>query len=126
MALWTAIALAGLGVAGHTGLAGLFVSDAATVAALRPFLLCLAVTQPILQTHFALAGAHRGAGDTMTPFLAAAAGNWALRLPFAAALAWWDADLVWVWWALSIDHVTRMTWLAWSFRRGRWRRARAI
>ena len=126
MALWTAIALGALGVAGHGALAGLFVSDPETVAALRPFLLCLAVTQPMLQTHFALAGAHRGAGDTMTPFLAAAAGNWALRLPFAAALALWDADLVWVWWALSIDHVTRMVWLGWSFRRGRWARARAI
>jgi putative MATE family efflux protein len=126
LALWTAIALGALGVAFHGALAGVFVSDAETVAALRPFLLCLAVTQPILQTHFALAGAHRGAGDTMTPFLAAAAGNWALRLPIAFALAWRDAALVWVWWALSIDHVTRMTWLAWSFRRGRWRRAGAI
>jgi putative MATE family efflux protein len=127
LALWLAIALGAVGLASHDALAGLFVSDAETIAALGPFLVCLAVTQPFLQTHFALGGAHRGAGDTMTPFLAAAAGNWVLRLPFAFALAYvWEADLVWVWWALSIDHVTRMTWLAWSFRRGRWRRAGAI
>ena len=34
----------------------------------------------------------------------------ALRLP-----------LVWVWYALLFDHITRATWLAYSFRRGRWR-----
>jgi putative MATE family efflux protein len=110
----------------RTPLARLFVDDAGTIAALEPFLLCLAVAQPFLQAHFALGGAHRGAGDTLTPFYAAAAGNWLLRLPlawlFADAL---DLELVWVWYALLFDHLTRSTWLAWSFRRGRWRHARA-
>jgi len=107
-------------------LARLFVEDAATVAALEPFLLCLALAQPFLQAHFALGGAHRGAGDTMTPFFAAAAGNWALRLPLACLFAFvWQLDLVWVWYALLFDHLTRTAWLAGSFRRGRWRQARA-
>jgi len=96
------------------------------VAALLPFLLCLAVSQPFLQAHFALGGAHRGAGDTTTPFLAATAGSWVFRLPLAFGLAYGlDAPIAWVWWALSVDHLTRMAWLAWSFRRGRWHRSPA-
>lgn len=110
----------------RTPLAHVFVADAGTVAALEPFLLCLALAQPFLQAHFALGGAHRGAGDTMTPFFAAAAGNWALRLPLACLFAYvWRLGLAWVWYALLFDHLTRAAWLAWSFRRGRWRHARA-
>ena len=121
LALWVAVALGALGALFHAPLARLFVGDAPTVAMLEPFLLCLALTQPLLQAHFALGGAHRGAGDTMTPFLAAAAGNWVFRLPIAFALAYGlDADVFWIWWALSIDHLVRTTWLTWSFHRGRW------
>jgi putative MATE family efflux protein len=110
----------------RTPLARLFVSDAATVEALGPFLLCLALSQPFLQAHFALGGAHRGAGDTLTPFFAAAAGNWALRLPLACLFTYGlRLELVWVWYALLFDHLTRSAWLAWSFQRGRWRHARA-
>ncbi len=102
-------------------LAGLLTSDAALVAELGPFLLCLALAQPFLQSHFALAGAHRGAGDTFTPFVAATVGNWALRVP----LAWLVShplglDVVFVWYALLFDHLARASWLFWSFRRGRW------
>jgi putative MATE family efflux protein len=107
-------------------LARFVVDDAATVAALTPFLLCLALTQPFLQAHFALGGAHRGAGDTFTPFLAATAGNWALRVPLACLFAFvLKLPLVWVWYALVFDHITRTAWLAHTFHRGRWRQARA-
>jgi putative MATE family efflux protein len=124
LALLVAVALGALGAAGRGSLARLFVGDAATAAILEPFLLCLAVSQPFLQAHFALGGAHRGAGDTTTPFLAATAGNWALRIPLALILAYGlDADVAWVWWPLVFDHLTRSAWLAWSFRRGRWRHA---
>ena len=44
-----------------------FTDDAATIAALGPFLLCLAFAQPFLQAQFTLGGALRGAGDTVTP-----------------------------------------------------------
>jgi putative MATE family efflux protein len=122
LALLVALVLGGACALGREGLARLFVGDPETVAILEPFLLCLAVSQPFLQAHFALGGAHRGAGDTVTPFLAATAGNWALRVPLAFALAFaLDAGVVWVWWALTFDHLTRSAWLAWSFRRGRWR-----
>ncbi len=124
LSLLVAVVLGALCAAWREELARLFVDDAATVAVLAPFLLCLAVSQPFLQAHFALGGAHRGAGDTTTPFLAAVAGNWALRLPLAFGLAYGvDAPIAWIWWALSLDHLTRTAWLAWSFRRGRWREA---
>jgi putative MATE family efflux protein len=126
LALGVAVVLGAACALARTPLARLFVSDAATVAALEPFLLCLALCQPVLQAHFALGGAHRGAGDTMTPFLAAAAGNWALRVPVACLFVFvLQLDLVWAWYPILLDHLTRAAWLAWSFRRGRWIRARA-
>ena len=98
----------------------LFTNDPATIQALGPFLLCLALSQPFLQAHFALGGAHRGAGDTWTPFIAATVGNWVLRTPVAFFLAFvLRTDVIWVWYALMIDHLARAVWLAWSFRRGR-------
>jgi Na+-driven multidrug efflux pump len=107
----------------RTPLARSFTSDADTIAALGPFLLCLAFTQPFLQAHFALGGAHRGAGDTFTPFVAATLGNWGLRVPLACLVAlvlrW---DLVWVWYVILFDHGMRATWLAHSFHTGRWAR----
>ncbi len=100
----------------------LFVDDPATIETLGPFLLCLALSQPFLQSHFTLGGAHRGAGDTWTPFIAATVGNWALRVPLALLFAYvLRLELVWVWYTLMFDHLTRSAWLAWSFRRGRWK-----
>lgn len=105
----------------HDPIARLFTDDEATLDALVPFLLCLALAQPFLQAHFALGGVHRGAGDTITPFLAATAGNWIFRLPLAALFTYGlGLGLVWVWYAIIFDHLTRMLWLGWSFRRRRW------
>ena len=93
------------------------------MAALGPFLLCLALCQPFLQSHFTLGGAHRGAGDTWTPFVASALGNWLVRVPLAAAFAFALAlPLVWVWYAILFDHALRAIWLARSFAQGRWSR----
>ncbi|RMD83962.1 MAG: MATE family efflux transporter [Candidatus Dadabacteria bacterium] len=103
-------------------IARLFTSDPETIATLGPFLLCLAFAQPMLQLHFTLAGIHRGAGDTWTPMVAAAVGNWGLRVPIAAiASLLLHADLVWVWAALVVDHTARALWLGLSLRRGRWK-----
>jgi putative MATE family efflux protein len=103
-------------------IAGLFTQETALVAQLVPFLICLALSQPSLQTHFALGGALRGAGDTWTPFVAATVGNWVLRVPlaflFAIALR---LPVTWIWGVIVADHMARAIWLAASFRRGRWR-----
>jgi putative MATE family efflux protein len=107
-------------------LARLFTNDARLIEALVPFLICLALAQPALQGQFALGGAHRGAGDTWTPFIATTVGNWAVRVPLAFAVALWlEWPVVWVFWLILLDHSLRALWLLLSFRRGRWREALA-
>ena len=102
-------------------LARLFTEDLAVVAALGPFMLTLACAQPILQLHFAFAGAHKGAGDMLTPLIAAIIGNWAIRSPIAlVAGGLLELDVVWVWIALIFDHIGRAIYLGASFLRGRW------
>lgn len=107
------------------GLTSSFTADPTIIADLTPFLLTLAVAQPFMGVHFTLSGALRGAGDTITPFLAASVGNWCLRVP----LAWWfassGAGLIWVWGALVGDHVVRCVWSVMAFRAGRWARRAA-
>lgn len=121
LAVGTAIPLGILFAVFRYPLAKLFTDDTQVVEALGPFMLALAVAQPFLQLHFTLGGAHRGAGDTWTPLVAASIGNWLLRVPlavvFAAVL---DLDVVWVWYALVIDHLSRAILLGWSFQRERW------
>jgi putative MATE family efflux protein len=122
LALLVAVALGAVCAFARAPLARLFTTDAALVAELGPFLLCLAIAQPFLQAHFTLGGAHRGAGDTWTPLAAATVGNWALRVPLACLFAYGlGTDVVWVWYALVLDHLARTAWLALSFRRGGWR-----
>jgi putative MATE family efflux protein len=122
LALLTAIPLAAVCVAFRIQLAELFTDDTAVIAALGPFMLVLALGQPFLQLHFTLGGAHRGAGDTWTPLLAAILGNWGLRIPLAIAFAGWlHTGVLWVWVALIADHITRATFLGLSFLSGQWR-----
>lgn len=122
LALGVAVVLGGVCAAVPRWLGGLFTDDAALVDELVPFLIVLALVQPALQAHFALGGAHRGAGDTVTPFVAAVLGNWTLRVPLALVFGYvLGAPVVWIWLVIFADHVARALWLAASFRRGRWR-----
>lgn len=122
IALFTAAVLGFLGGAAREPLARMFTSDAATIEVLGPFMLILAVAQPMMQVHFTLGGAFRGAGDTWTPLVGAALGNWAFRVPMAAWAASRQMPLEWLWTALVFDHVARMALLAFEFRRGGWKR----
>ena len=98
LAIATAIPLGLLCAWLRVPLAELFTADARVVAALSPFMLCLAIAQPFLQLHFTLGGAHKGAGDTMTPLLAAALGNWGIRVPVALLLgAVLEVRVEWLW-----------------------------
>jgi Na+-driven multidrug efflux pump len=124
MALVTAIALGFAVWFGADSLAAMFTDDAEVIAELVPFMLVLAVTQPFLQLHFTLGGAHRGAGDTWTPLIAATVGNWVFRVPLACFFAVvLETDIMWVWYALIFDHVARAIHMTWSFQRGRWKDA---
>ncbi|MCZ6463141.1 MAG: MATE family efflux transporter [Proteobacteria bacterium] len=122
LALVTAVLLGAIFAWARYPLARLFTDDVQVVEALGPFMLTLAIAQPFLQLHFTLGGAHRGAGDTTTPLVAATLGNWALRVPLAIFFAvWLEADVIWIWITIIFDHVARSLWLLRSFRRGKWR-----
>ena len=128
---WRATGLS-LGVAAVLGaicliaparIAALFTADPRLIEEIAPFLVALALSQPALQTHFALGGALRGAGDTWTPFVAATVGNWVLRVPLAFLFAIvWRMPVSWIWGVIVADHLARALWLAASFRRGAWQR----
>jgi MATE family, multidrug efflux pump len=125
-ALAVSVALGIVFSAARMPLARVFTDDAGVVAELGPFMLILALAQPLMGVHFTLGGALRGAGDTFTPLVAAALGNWGFRVPLAWAFATLGLPVVWVWSALVFDHTMRATWLVLAFRRGRWRRAGAV
>jgi putative MATE family efflux protein len=122
IALFTAAVLGFVGGAAREPLALMFTSDPETVEVLGPFMLVLAFAQPPMQVHFTLAGAFRGAGDTWTPLIGAAVGNWAFRVPLAGLAASSHMSLLWLWAALVCDHIARMLLLAFEFRRGAWKR----
>jgi putative MATE family efflux protein len=121
LAVGTAIPLGILFAWLRVPLAEMFTDDVAVIAALSPFMLALAAAQPFLQMHFTLAGAHKGAGDTITPLIAAVIGNWGIRVPMAILIGGvLELDVVWIWASLIFDHVSRALWLGFSFLRGRW------
>jgi putative MATE family efflux protein len=111
-------------IAQRMQLARVFTDDPEVVRDLDPFILLLGFALPFLVTHFTLAGALRGAGDTVTPLKAAAIGNWAFRVPLGYLFAEvWRLPLAWVWAIMLIDHLARAVWLVWSFHVGPWHRA---
>jgi len=123
LALATAVVMGAIGAFAREPLAKLFTVDEATVLALGPFMLCLSLAQPAMQLHFTLAGAFRGAGDTVTPLYAAFVGNWLFRVPLAFLAAnVFHLPLIWIWLTLILDHIARAAWLLLSFMRGRWRK----
>jgi putative MATE family efflux protein len=102
-------------------LAAAFTRDAEIAADLAPFMLMLALAQPFMGAHFTMGGVLRGAGDTVTPLIGAAVGNWGFRVPLAWAFArLFGAHLVWVWAALIADHLARLAVNGAVFFRGKW------
>jgi putative MATE family efflux protein len=105
----------------RTPLAAAFTKDAQVAAALAPFMLMLAVAQPFMGAHFTMGGVLRGAGDTVTPLVGTAVGNWGFRVPLAWVFARaFGAHLIWVWAALIADHMARLAINGAVFARGRW------
>lgn len=121
LGLIIAIALGVLFVLLRTPMSWMFTDDPEVVAALDPFILILGAALPFLVTHFTLAGALRGAGDTVTPLHAATVGNWVIRVPlgyvFSSVLG---LSLAWVWAIMLLDHLCRAVWLVQVFRKGSW------
>jgi putative MATE family efflux protein len=122
LALVVSIVLGAAFAAGRVPLARLFTSDAGVIAELGPFMLVLALAQPLMGMHFTLGGALRGAGDTVTPLMAATLGNWALRVPLAFFCATvLETPVIWLWCALVFDHLARALWMLVAFQRGSWK-----
>ena len=116
-----AISLGSLFILLRVPLAGLFTQDPRVMSALDPFILLLGIGLPFLVSHFTLAGALRGAGDTWTPLWAAAVGNWVFRVPLGYLSAQvLHLELFWVWSIMVVDHVSRAVWLRHAFKHGRW------
>jgi Na+-driven multidrug efflux pump len=108
-------------IAMRVPMAKLFTQDPAVIAALDPFILMLGLGMPFLVVTFTLAGALRGAGDTLTPLKAAILGAWVFRVPlgylFATLLS---LPLFWVWSIMLVDHLSRAIWLSWAFHASDW------
>jgi putative MATE family efflux protein len=105
----------------RTPLAHAFTKDARVAENLLPFMLMLAIAQPFMACHFTLGGVLRGAGDTFTPLIGAAVGNWGFRVPLAWLFTrFFGHDLVWVWAALIGDHFARSVVNGVVFLRGKW------
>ena len=125
VAVATALLVGGPVALARDWFANLFTGDADVIAELGPFLLTLALTQPFLQLHFTLGGAHRGAGDTVTPLIAATTSN-ALRFGLAWVCATvLELPVIYVWGAIFVDHFFRAAFLVFTFRSGRWLRVGA-
>ena len=121
LAVATALVMGAVGALARKPLAELFTVDPETVAILGPFMLCLSLAQPVMQLHFTLAGAFRGAGGTWTPLVASVIGNWLFRVPLAwLAATVFEGPLLWIWLVLILDHLTRAAFLTWAYRKGTW------
>jgi putative MATE family efflux protein len=107
-------------------MARLYTSDLAVAAMAGTVLKILALAQPGQSTQLSLAGALRGAGDTVYPLYASFVGIWVFRVVvayiFVRIFNW---GLIGAWVALVLDQYTRSAIVYLRFRSGKWKDARA-
>lgn len=101
-------------------LMGLLTNDKAVIELGAQYLLIMGLSQIPQQIAGTLGGSLRGAGDTVTPMIAAALGIWGCRIPFAYILSR-RIGLTGIWWAIDIDQYARLLVVAWRYRRGTWK-----
>jgi putative MATE family efflux protein len=124
LALLTSLGLGALFAVARGPLVGLFTDDPAVIRAIGPFMWVLALAQPVIAANFTLAGALRGAGDTVSPLVATFLGTWGIRLPLGLLLAQvLHTEVVWVYAVLALDHAGRFALVGLRFRQGAWARA---
>ena len=100
----------------------IFTSDGEVVRLGETFLRIAAVSQIPLAVTLALQGALRGAGDTAYILGVTVLGIWGVRIPLAAAAAWLEFGVAYVWWAFLLDWVARMVLLQRRCRSVHWER----
>lgn len=103
-------------------MARLYTKDLAVAAMSSVVLKILALAQPGQSTQLTLAGALRGAGDTMYPLYASIFGIWIFRVAvayiFVSIFHW---GLVGAWVALVLDQYTRSGIVFFRYRSGKWK-----
>ncbi len=103
-------------------IARLYTSDDTVAAAAGTVLKILALSLPGQSTQLSLAGALRGAGDTMYPLYASATGIWIFRVVvayiFVHIFQW---GLIGAWVAFVMDQYTRATVVYLRFLSGKWK-----
>lgn len=103
-------------------MARLYTQDLVVAAMAGTVLKILALAQPGQSTQITLAGALRGAGDTMYPLYASLWGIWVFRVVvayiFVNVLHW---GLVGAWVALVLDQYTRSAIIYLRYRSGKWK-----
>jgi len=104
----------------------LYTKDITVAAAAGTILKILALAQPGQSTQLSLAGALRGAGDTIYPLYASIFGIWIFRVfaayVFVNIFGW---GLIGAWVALVMDQYTRSAIVYFRYRSGRWKYVKA-
>jgi len=103
-------------------LARLYTSDLVVAGMAGTVLKILALAQPGQSTQLTLAGALRGAGDTMYPLYASILGIWVFRVGATYLLVnWFGWGLTGAWIALVMDQYIRSVVIYLRFRSGKWK-----
>lgn len=103
-------------------LARLYTDDLAVAAMAGTVLKILALAQPGQSTQLSLAGALRGAGDTMYPLYASIFGIWIFRVFVAYVfVSIFHLGLIGAWLALLLDQYTRAAVVYIRYRSGKWK-----
>jgi putative MATE family efflux protein len=106
-------------------MAKLYTNDLAVAAMAGTVLKILALAQPGQSTQLSLAGALRGAGDTMYPLYASFIGIWVFRVTVAyvfVSIFNWGLNGAWI--ALLLDQYTRSAVIYYRYRSGKWKTVR--
>ena len=103
-------------------LARLYTSDLKVASMAGTVLKILALAQPGQSTQLTLAGALRGAGDTMYPLYASGFGIWVFRVIVAYVFVHiFNWGLIGAWVALVLDQYSRSCIVYFRFQSGKWK-----
>ncbi len=126
MAVFVACIMGGVFILFSYQLASLYTKDSAVAASTAIILKIVALSQPGQSTQLSVAGALRGAGDTMYPLYASIFGIWIFRVfvayVFVSIFNW---GLIGAWVALVLDQYTRAAIVYFRYRSGKWKYSKA-
>jgi Na+-driven multidrug efflux pump len=106
-------------------MAKIYTSDLVVAAMAGTVLKIMALSQPGQSTQLSLAGALRGAGDTIFPLYASFVGIWVFRVVVAYIFVnIFNWGLIGAWMALLLDQYTRSAIVYLRFKSGKWKYAR--